>query len=177
MAEEVIIADYRSEWAEQFEYEKARLQSALHGKTIVIEHIGSTSVQGLPAKPILDIAAGVSHLAEADDFIGPICAIGYEYVPKADFPNRRFFRKGEWRKGTHHLHVYELQSEEWSNNIRFRNYLRSNPEKVQEYARLKKQLASLYAEDRATYTLLKAPFINSVIGLAKNEGHDLSPKL
>jgi GrpB-like predicted nucleotidyltransferase (UPF0157 family) len=62
----------------------------------------------------LDIAVGVNELGEADSFIDPLGAIGYEYVPKKEFPNRRFFRKGEWR--TYHLHVYETNSDEWNNN-------------------------------------------------------------
>ncbi|GGA14530.1 hypothetical protein GCM10008018_69270 [Paenibacillus marchantiophytorum] len=109
----------------------------------------------------------MNYLDEADLFIEPLRKLGYEYVPKVDFPNRRFFRKGEWRKGTHHLHVYELSSDEWNNNLLFRNYLRSHPEKLVEYAQLKKHLASLYLEDRTTYTQQKAPFIQSVIELAK----------
>ncbi|WP_373291391.1 GrpB family protein [Paenibacillus marchantiophytorum] len=129
--------------------------------------MGSTSIVGLPSKLILDIAVGVNYLDEADLFIEPLRKLGYEYVPKVDFPNRRFFRKGEWRKGTHHLHVYELSSDEWNNNLLFRNYLRSHPEKLVEYAQLKKHLASLYLEDRTTYTQQKAPFIQSVIELAK----------
>lgn len=72
-------------------------------------------------------------------------------------------------KGTHHLHVYEITSDEWKNNLLFRNYLRSHPEKTSEYAQLKKNPASLYAEDRSPYTELKAPFIQSIIELAKAE--------
>ncbi|GGD82834.1 GrpB family protein [Paenibacillus nasutitermitis] len=163
---EVTIAEYNPGWVAQFEQEQAKLQAVLPDKSIVIEHIGSTSVEGLPSKPILDIAIGVHDLEEADAFITPLGELDYEYVPKADFPNRKFFRKGKWRRGTHHLHVYELGSEEWNNNLLFRNYLRNHPEKVQEYARLKRQLASLHADDRETYTKLKAPFIHSILDLA-----------
>jgi GrpB-like predicted nucleotidyltransferase (UPF0157 family) len=169
LAKEVIIEEYKLEWNEKFEHEKARIRLALRDKTVFIEHIGSTSINGSPSKPILDIAVGLNELSEADSFIESLRAIGYEYVPKEDFPSRRFFRKGEWRKGTHHLHVYEINSDEWNNNLLFRNYLRSHPEKVQEYTHLKKQLASLYAEDRVTYTKMKAPFIQSIIELAKRK--------
>jgi GrpB-like predicted nucleotidyltransferase (UPF0157 family) len=164
---EVVIEDYQSEWVRQYEREEEKIRLALHDKHIVIEHIGSTSVLGLPAKPIIDIAVGVHELIEADAFIESLGSIGYEYVPKLGLPNRRFFRKGEWRKGTHHVHVYSVNSEEWSNNLLFRNYLRTHPEKVEEYAQLKRRLASIYSEDRTTYTNLKAPFIQSVIELAK----------
>lgn len=167
LTKEVIIKDYQSDWTHQFEQEKEKIQLALRDKSIAIEHIGSTSIVGLASKPIIDIAVGLHELGEVEDFIEPLKEIGYEYIPKPEFPHRRFFRKGKWRKGTHHLHVYKLQSEEWNNNLLFRNYLRDHPEKAQEYAQLKVRLASLYADDRATYTKLKSPFIQSVIEIAK----------
>lgn len=167
MTKEVIIEEFNPEWIEAFDREQIMIRSALHNESIAIEHIGSTSVIGLPSKPILDIAIGVSNLVEADAFIEPLARLGYEYVPKLEFPNRRFFRRGAWRQGTHHLHVYRMNGEEWSNNLLFRNYLRNHPDKAKEYAELKKKLASLYADDRATYTNKKAPFIQSVIELAK----------
>lgn len=108
---EVIIQEYTPEWIEEFEKEKLQIHHALNDKAISIEHIGSTSIVGLPAKPIVDIAVGVNLLNDADLFIEPLKELGYEYVPKMEFPNRRFFRKGLWRKGTHHLHVYEITSE------------------------------------------------------------------
>jgi GrpB-like predicted nucleotidyltransferase (UPF0157 family) len=169
MAEEVSILEYKPEWSHLFEEEKEKLRTAFDDKAVAIEHIGSTSIIGLPSKPIIDIAIGVADLAETDFLIRPLKSMGYEYVPKADFPNRRFFRKGAWRKGKHHLHVYETTSDEWKNNLLFRDYLRLHPEKVSEYAQLKKYLACLYSEDRATYTQLKAPFIQSIIKLAKTD--------
>lgn len=172
MPVEVILKEYNPDWINQFEIEKKLIQQTLQQPSILIEHIGSTSVIGLLAKPIIDIAIGVQKLHEAESFIEPLSTINYEYVPKADFPNRLFFRKGLWRQGTHHLHIYDQSSEEWSNYLLFRNYLRAHPQKMQEYAELKKKLAHLHAEDRAIYTKLKAPFIQSIIDLAKLGGHD-----
>ncbi len=167
LANEVSIEEYKPDWSQQFEKEKEKIRIAFGDKVVAIEHIGSTSIKGLPSKPIIDIAVGVAQLCEADSLIEPLETIGYEYVPKVEFPNRRFFRKGEWRKGTHHLHVYQLYSDEWNNNLLFRDYLKNNLEIVEEYARLKRELASLYADDRGSYTKSKAPFIQSVIELAK----------
>ncbi|XEC97502.1 GrpB family protein [Paenibacillus tarimensis] len=169
MAEEVSILEYKPEWFQQFKQERERLNIVFDDKAIAIEHIGSTSIIGLPSKPIIDIAVGIVDLSETDSLIEPLESIGYEYVPKADFPKRRFFRKGAWRKGTHHLHVYEISSDEWNNNLLFRDYLRNHPEKMLEYAKLKKHHASLYAADRATYTQMKAPFIRRIIELSKAE--------
>jgi GrpB-like predicted nucleotidyltransferase (UPF0157 family) len=167
VVQEVVIEAYNLDWIREFENERKKLSQVLSSRAIQIEHIGSTSISGMPSKPILDIAVSVNNLDDADMFIESLSTLGYEYVPKMEFPNRRFFRKGERKKGTHHLHVYEQSSDEWRNNLLFRNYLRSHPEQAAAYAELKKQLASLYAEDRATYTQMKVPFIQSIIELAQ----------
>lgn len=169
VVQEVVIEAYNSNWIQEFESEKKKISQVLPSNAIQIEHIGSTSIMGMPSKPILDIAVSVNNLDDTDMFIEPLSEIGYEYVPKLEFPNRRFFRKGERKKGTHHLHVYEQSSDEWRNNLLFRNYLRSHPEQAAAYAELKKHLASIYVEDRATYTQMKAPFIQSMIELAQKE--------
>lgn len=167
MTYEVTVVNYNPQWIDQFEQEKERIQLALGDYDITVEHIGSTSIIKLPAKPIIDIAVGVNELSQAEMFIEPLLAIGYEYVPKEDFPARRFFRKGEWRKGTHHLHVYEIGSDEWLNNLLFRDYLTEHPETRRQYAQLKEKLAKQYPEDRITYTSLKGPFIQAVIETAR----------
>ena len=138
-------------------------------KAIAIEHIGSTSVEGLGAKPILDIMVGVYHLKEVDEFIEPLEKVGYEYVFHKEFPNRRFFRKGQWRAGTHHLHFYKYESEEFRNNILFRNFLRTHPDELKRYHQLKKELAERYHFDRVAYTKAKEPFIQNVIKKVKEE--------
>ncbi|WP_232316818.1 GrpB family protein [Paenibacillus sp. D9] len=160
---QVIVMEYDPSWQTEYESEKARILAALAGESIWVEHIGSTSVPGLAAKPIVDIAVGVAHLSIADAFIQPLAAIGYEYVPKPEFPPRRFFRQGEWGKGTHHLHVYEIGSEEWKGNLLFRDSLRSDPGLRRQYAELKADLASRHPDDRAAYTAHKGPFIRTVM--------------
>ncbi|CAH1194819.1 hypothetical protein PAECIP111891_00522 [Paenibacillus allorhizoplanae] len=169
MVQEVVIVAYNSDWIQEFESEKKKISQMLPSNAIQIEHIGSTSIMGMPSKPILDIAISVKNLDETDLFVEPLRTLEYVYVPNLEFPNRRFFRKGERKKGTHHLHVYEQSSDEWRNNLLFRNYLRSHPEQAAAYAELKKHLASMYVEDRATYTQMKAPFIQSMIELAQKE--------
>lgn len=82
----------------------------------------------MEAKPILDIMVAVRDLEEVDEFIRPLERLGYEYVEHKEFPNRRFFRKGARRAGTHHLHVYKYNSGEWNNKILFRDYLRTHPQ-------------------------------------------------
>ncbi len=115
----VKIEEYNPDWVSEFQQEKARIMEVLKNDSLCVEHIGSTSVMGLGAKPILDIMAGVQHLAEVDAFIDPLKSIGYEFIPHMEFPERRFFRKGQWRAGTHHLHIHGFGSEQWMNSTFF----------------------------------------------------------
>ncbi|MGG4264263.1 GrpB family protein [Peribacillus simplex] len=167
MENAVVIKEYTSDSVQQFQEEQRILKEIMGVKAIAIEHIGSTSIEGLGAKPILDIMVGINHLKEVDEFIESLEKIGYEFVFHKEFPNRRFFRKGQWRAGTHHLHIYKYESEEWRNNILFRNYLRTNPEQLIRYHQLKKELAEKYHKDRVTYTKAKEPFIQYIIKKAK----------
>ncbi|MCM3705050.1 GrpB family protein [Cytobacillus firmus] len=169
MEKPVFIEEYTSDWVKQFQEEREILKWIIGEKVIAIEHIGSTSVEGLGAKPILDIAIGVNDLEVVSEFIEPLKQIGYEFVYHKEFPERRFFRKGQWRAGTHHLHFYKFQGEHWNNQILFRNYLRNNPGVSKEYHQLKVDLAEKFQFDRVSYTENKAPFIQNVLQKAKKE--------
>ncbi|WP_260399063.1 GrpB family protein [Peribacillus simplex] len=87
---------------------------------------------------------GVNILEEVEKFIEPLKQIGYEFVAHKEFPERRFFRRGKWRAGTHHLHIYKFESRHWNNNILFRNYLRTHSDVLKQYHQLKKDLAVEY---------------------------------
>ncbi|MGG3927393.1 GrpB family protein [Metabacillus fastidiosus] len=167
MDKEITIEEYNSNWAKQFENEKVKLKEILADKVISIEHIGSTSVEGLGAKPILDIVIGVNNLEVVSEFMEPLKQIGYEFVYHKEFPERRFFRKGKWRAGTHHLHFYQFEGEHWNNQILFRNYLRNNPYVLKEYYQLKIDLAAKFRFDRVSYTENKSLFIQNVLQRAK----------
>ncbi|MBT2665669.1 GrpB family protein [Bacillus sp. ISL-4] len=163
MEKPVTIENYNPNWVTEFEQEKAKIKEVLKDKPICVEHIGSTSIKDLGSKPILDIMAGVQHLDEVDKFIDPLKTIGYEFVAHKEFPERRFFRKGQWRAGTHHLHIYKFGSEEWNNHLLFRDYLRIHPDARRQYQELKLSLAQKHPADIAGYTKAKAPFILNVI--------------
>lgn len=165
----VNLSDHNPNWEKQFDYEKKRIIDVLGDKAIGIEHIGSTSIKGIKAKPIIDILVGVHEINEVSIFVIPLRQIEYEYVPKPDFKERRFFRKGVWGKGTCHLHICEFNSNEWIEKLLFRDYLRLNPQVAEEYASLKKELASRYKFDRPTYTKKKEPFIKTIIEKARQE--------
>ncbi|WP_113927580.1 GrpB family protein [Bacillus sp. P14.5] len=159
----VILSEYNPHWEDQFEYEKKQIMGVSGNKINGIEHIGSTSVRGLKAKPIIDILAGVRDLNVVSSLIGPLSEVDYEYVPKPELTDRSFFRKGLWGKGTCHLHICEINSSEWVEKLLFRDYLRKFPGAAEEYALLKSELSSLYKNDRPAYTKQKEPFIKDII--------------
>lgn len=167
----VIVSEYNPEWITEFEQEKAKISHALKDIILSIEHIGSTSVPGLGSKPIIDMMVGVSDLQQITEVhIDNLMEIGYEYVFKPEFPERRFFRRGEWRAGTHHVHVYEYRSESWINQILFREYLKKHRSAMEEYYNLKKQLEQKFRHDRVAYTEGKSEFIQGIIEKAMNDG-------
>ncbi|MFC7686976.1 GrpB family protein [Ureibacillus sp. GCM10028918] len=170
MKESIVkLSDYNPEWKIQFEDEKRKILEALGAKVVEIEHIGSTSIKGLKAKPIIDIMCGVQDLGEVSYLVNPLRNIEYEYVPKPEFKDRRFFRKGACGQGTSHLHICEWNSSEWIEKILFRDYLRLYPQAAEKYASLKEALASKFQFDRPNYTKNKEPFIRTIIEQAKKD--------
>jgi GrpB-like predicted nucleotidyltransferase (UPF0157 family) len=161
----VTIVDYDLAWPERFQAESARIMAATRGLIVTIEHFGSTSVPGLAAKPIIDLLAGVMALADADQAIAPIESLGYIYVPQYEdiFPERRYFRRTDGERPTHHLHVVEIGSDFWERHLRFRDLLRADPELAGRYAALKRELAARYGRDRVGYTDAKTEFIEAAM--------------
>jgi GrpB-like predicted nucleotidyltransferase (UPF0157 family) len=159
----VILKEHTSEWAIAFEMEQERLVEILGENLIQLEHVGSTAIPGIPAKPILDIAAQVHSLDLSRNGVEQkLAEFGYEYVPKEGFPDRRFFRRGPWGNGTHHLHVYEKGARGWDDLLRFRDYLRKHQEAAGEYTVIKRRLASI-AGSRQEYTDGKTEFVRSIL--------------
>ncbi len=165
----VRLSPYDPHWEVRFNQEKEMIIQVIGPSLVGIEHIGSTSVKGLGAKPIIDLLAGVKDLEEVPSFIEPLKKIDYEYVQKPELTDRRFFRKGKSQRGTCHLHICEFETSEWNDKLLFRNYLRTFPEAAVEYGKLKKELAKLYQFDRPKYTQEKEPFIREIIRRAKKQ--------
>jgi GrpB-like predicted nucleotidyltransferase (UPF0157 family) len=148
-------------WATLFEEEAKRLQSALGLLALGLEHYGSTSVPGLPAKPILDILVGVRPPLDPTPFVDALAPLGYEYVPWAGVPEHLVF--GRDRVRTHLVHVVEYGGSAWQRGLRFRDALRADAALAAAYANLKTGLALDYPGDRASYTAGKAAFIERVL--------------
>jgi len=157
----VQLRDYTPVWADLFESEAAEIRRVLGDLALDVQHVGSTSVPGLKAKPILDIAVAVSTLDDLPQFETALGLIGYEYAHWAGIENNLVFGKGVAR--THLVHVVEQDSVGWRDYIQFRTVLRENPEVAREYERIKVLLAQRYPDNRATYTDEKKQFINRVL--------------
>jgi GrpB-like predicted nucleotidyltransferase (UPF0157 family) len=165
---DVVVVDYDPSWPAQYERERAGIVEALGDVmegVVAVEHVGSTAVPGLAAKPIIDIIVGVRELAAGERCVQPLEALEYEYRGEAGIPGRLYFRKGQPR--THHLHMVEHGSEFWERHLLFRDLLRERPAVAREYAALKKELAVQYRTDRLAYTEAKTPFIESALARAR----------
>ncbi len=161
---EVVLAPYNPAWPDLYEVERAALQHATGDLFVAVEHIGSTAVPGLAAKPIIDIAATVSNPDQVAGYIEPLRTLGYLYVPEyeAVVAERRYFRKGLPGTCTCHLHIYPVGHAQWDRHIRFRDYLRTHPETAQAYAALKQHLVGRHRWDRHAYTEAKTAFVRAV---------------
>jgi len=165
-SERVELADYDASWAELFEQERQRLEPIFDGRAVGIEHIGSTSVPGLCAKPIVDMLVGLRELDLSDDQIASMEALGYEYLGEYGLPGRLFFRK---HPRTHHVHVVEHDGEHWERQLVFRDALRTDAEERTRYDAFKRRLAA-EGHPRDVYTELKTPFIREVEARARARG-------
>ena len=166
MPEPVVVVPYDPDWPRQFERERAALAAVFAGCDAAIEHIGSTAVPGLGAKPVIDVLVGLSRLAEAESRIAALEAAGYEYVRKYEtqLPQRRYFRKPRLAPRTFHLHCVVKESDDWVRHLAFRDYLRAHPESAAAYYGLKRALAARLGKD--DYTEAKSPFIDAIVSAA-----------
>ena len=155
------VSDYDPAWPRMFAEESAKLRAVLGRLLVGIEHIGSTAVPGLPAKPIIDLLVGVRSLAQARvRCIKPLQALGYNYIPEyeAFLPGELFFRRTGETIG-HHLHVMEPTNPRWERLVVFRDHLRTHPRAARAYADLKRALAARCRDDIAAYRTAKHDFV------------------
>lgn len=148
-----------SAWADDFEKEKKLLLDAFGDKVLAIEHVGSTAVPGLSAKPIIDIEIGLRKLNDYKMLIPLAEKLGYQFMPDRVFEDYVFMPKGSENCRTHYLHFATIDSDEWRNILRFRDLLRSDSILRDGYASLKAKLAAQNSQDRESYTTAKTDFI------------------
>ena len=154
------IVAYDPRWPLLYQEDQARVAEHLSDLYERIEHIGSTSVPGLSAKPIIDMLVIVTHLGPADLYSERLGRLGYTFFLVLGSPQRLTFGKGI--PHTHHLHIVEQGGKEHLRLLAFRDHLRAHPETAQQYEALKRSLASRFRHDRAAYSQAKTDFIQSI---------------
>jgi GrpB-like predicted nucleotidyltransferase (UPF0157 family) len=161
----VIRTPYSPDWPTQFRAIREELLSVFTSMVVTIEHIGSTSVPGLAAKPVIDVLLGARSLADIESRIKPLSEIGYSYVPKyeREIPMRRYFVKAQATSLRIHLHAVELNSRLWQEHLAFRDTLRTDADLCAQYQSMKLRLAEEFADDKSAYTDAKGPFIQAVL--------------
>ncbi len=159
----VRVVEYDPCWPDWFRQEASRLRDALGSAIQEIEHVGSTSIPGLNAKPIIDMLATVENLECARELVPIFEHLGYEYLRDDPVPGRLFFALGPPTHRTHHLSLISVGSVCWHQQMAFRDYLRGNPVAAADYVVLKQRLAAQFANDRVAYTAAKNDFISSVL--------------
>lgn len=162
------LAPYDPSWPSAFEVERGALARTLAPwLSGPIEHIGSTAVPGLLAKPVIDIMAAVDTLDASRPAIAVLVSLGWTYFPyRAEVMH--WFCKPSPAFRTHHLHLVPFGSPLWAERLAFRNHLRRDPMVAAEYAQLKRELAERYEFDREAYTDAKGPFVRRVLEVARH---------
>jgi GrpB-like predicted nucleotidyltransferase (UPF0157 family) len=166
----VRLVAYDDRWPLLFEAEAARIVAALARfgvPTLAIEHVGSTAVPGLAAKPVLDIAAGRPPGITPATYIELFESLDYAYRGDGGLPGRQFFRRGALR--SHHVHLVEHAGTHWNRYIRFRDTLRADPSLRDAYAELKHSLAMRFPRDREAYIAGKSEFVEQLLSRGREE--------
>jgi len=161
----VRLSRYSGLWKRRYAQEQKRLGAALGNHRYTLEHIGSTAVPGLDAKPIIDMALQIPSLKRLPLWIAQLEKAGYAYQGEYGLPGRHFFTRGT--PVTHHLHLVGRDCEHWDRWLLFRDYLRARPAEAARYNAFKRALARKFANNRDAYTKAKTPLINRLLVTAR----------
>lgn len=164
----VVLEEHNPEWLILAEQEKKKLLSQLPIEIIEIYHIGSTSIPGIKAKPILDFVVEVGQMKDLLDSQDILIRLGYTPKGESGIPGRQFFTKDTNGSRSHHLHAFETGHPDIIRHIAFRDYLRSNPEAAREYEELKEELAQKFPKKSGDYTEAKSDFILTMDQVARS---------
>ncbi len=162
----VIVSPYDEAWKSAFEAIKREIESAIGDLILGIEHVGSTSVEGMSAKPCIDIDVIIKDYSVFDTVVGKLESIGYTHEGDLGIKDREAFKytnKPHLMK--HHLYVCPQYSEELHRHITFRDFLRGNTEAVKKYSLIKENAAKLFPNDIDKYIEYKSPCIEELYAL------------
>ncbi len=168
MTTPIIIEDYDPQWPQRFDAVRSRIASVLGTFAAAIEHVGSTAVPGLAAKPIIDVDVLLRSAKDLPRVIAKLKAVGYEHQGTLGVPGRDAF-KTPAHDIDHHLYVCSTQGAEFFRHIAFRDYLRTHPKDAEDYSRLKRSLAGKFSVDRDAYTHAKTDFIEDILRRSDRE--------
>lgn len=161
----IIVVPYDNKWPEMFETERSLINVLLGGVAKDVHHIGSTSVPGLSAKPVIDILLEVSDINELDTYNSALARAGYVARGENGIPGRRYFIKGGDQR-SHQVHAFAAGDMQVLRHLAFRDYLRRNSDIAGKYAEIKHSAALLSRNDVHRYSALKANFIAHYLRLA-----------
>lgn len=157
----VRVVPYTSAWIDRYHQEVALLRGVFGEELVEIHHIGSTSVPGLQAKPIIDMLPLVRQIERVDGFNDAMAALGYEAMGELGIAGRRYFRKGGDDR-THQAHVFQVDDPNIERHLAFRDYLRAHPAVAAQYGELKATLAQQFPTDIYGYMDGKDAFVKAV---------------
>ncbi len=163
--EPVRVVPYDSNWPSLFARGRILVKEVVGRWVESIEHVGSTAIYGLDAKPVVDLMVGLRSMYDAGSCEGPLTNLGYSYWAEGAEPHHRLFVRfanPERTARTHNLHLVEARGRYWKEHLLFRDYLRDHPETAPEYVRLKYELADRHRSNREAYTTAKTDFVSRI---------------
>ncbi|GAA0713104.1 GrpB family protein [Paraclostridium ghonii] len=155
------VLEYNPDWKAEFIKEAKDIYKIMGKEVVKVHHIGSTSIPGIDAKPVIDILVEVKNIENVDLYNESLKSLGYIAKGEYCIPNRRFFLKGIYKR-THHIHVFESGNSEIKRHINFRDYMIQHPEEAKQYAELKKELAKTFRYDIEGYCNGKDAFVKGI---------------
>lgn len=164
MSKRVVLVPYDPAWPRLFQEEAERITAAIGAHVLRVEHVGSTAVPNLLAKPVIDIAVAVASEASADACIAPLTSLRYEYrAIHGDDTARRYYVLDRDGRRAVQIHLYILPAPAWEETLRFRDALRADPELQASYMAEKQRVAESVAWNKMAYSIAKGPFIRGVL--------------
>jgi GrpB-like predicted nucleotidyltransferase (UPF0157 family) len=163
----VVLEPFNVQWQQLASAEADQISVALSGEVLEVRHIGSTTIPGIKAKPVLDFVLVVRDLNSLDTNTHRLAHLRYMPLGEHGIPGRRYFTKTTNGLHSHHLHAFQVGDPQIQRHILFRDYLRAHPEAAQEYSRLKEELARRFLYNRGAYTEGKTEFVQGINEKAK----------
>jgi len=161
----IVLTPYDRAWRSQFAAARDEILSACGGLVIEVHHIGSTSIPGIAAKPIIDMMPVVRRFEDGTACVGSLRKLGYEYRGEYGIAGRHYFVRGDPR--SHQVHLFAADHGEVERHLLFRDFLRAHPDERGAYEHLKRDLAKQFSHDVQAYAAAKTPFCDRIVGLAR----------